>query len=135
MKPSKYHSFLLICVSLSFCVLGCKDNHEDALAPVGDSAGPTNKTDTPQPTPPAPDPLDPMDYLHTTVKQPQMVRERMTLLSVRQSIEAFFSERGRYPLSLDELNSVYPLPPAPRGKRYEYDPMTGEITLVPGDEE
>ena len=50
----------------------------------------------------------------------------------RQCVRQFQALHGRYPKDLAELEKAGMGPPKlPEGKRYEYDPQTGAIDVVP----
>ncbi len=68
------------------------------------------------------------DYLGTVVGQISRTRDKTTLRSIEHSIRAFQALEGRFPKSLEELESAgYPPPPPPEGIRYDYDPKTGKV--------
>ena len=53
--------------------------------------------------------------------------------SLKQAIQLFNAQEGRYPKDLNELVTTHmigQMPPAPRGKKFDYNPDTGEIKLV-----
>ena len=53
--------------------------------------------------------------------------------SLKSAIQLFNAQEGRYPKDLDELVSskmIGKIPPAPRGKKLDYNPATGEIKIV-----
>jgi len=53
--------------------------------------------------------------------------------SLKQAIQLFNAQEGRFPKSLDELVSsklIAKIPPAPRGKKFDYNPTTGDIKIV-----
>jgi len=53
--------------------------------------------------------------------------------SLKSAIQLFNAQEGRFPKSLDELVSsrmIAKIPPAPRGKKLDYNPTTGEIKIV-----
>jgi hypothetical protein len=53
--------------------------------------------------------------------------------SLKQAIQLFNAQEGRNPKDLNELVSSHligQIPPAPHGKKFDYNPDTGEIKLV-----
>jgi hypothetical protein len=56
------------------------------------------------------------------------------VLPMKQLIDSFYAQEGRYPSSLQELvekNYVKEIPAPPKGYRYSYDSGSGKIGLVP----
>ncbi|HPP66485.1 MAG TPA: hypothetical protein PKX05_01060 [bacterium] len=54
------------------------------------------------------------------------------VLPVKQLVDSFYAQEGRYPSSLDELiakNYVKQIPPPPKGYTYTYTPSTGDVGL------
>jgi hypothetical protein len=71
------------------------------------------------------------NYLGDTVQKKSESRNQMGMMQVRQRIRNFWGANGRYPRDLGELqNSTGPLPNPGRGFHYQYDPATGNITVV-----
>lgn len=69
-----------------------------------------------------------------TVKKSTEVK--MDLITVNNAILAFQADRGENPSSLDELVTekfLPKLPPLPSGKKYSYNPQTGEVKVVDGN--
>lgn len=69
-----------------------------------------------------------------TVKKSTEVK--MDLITVNNAILAFQADRGENPASLDELVTekfLPKLPPLPAGKKYSYNPQTGEAKVVDGN--
>jgi hypothetical protein len=53
--------------------------------------------------------------------------------SLKQAIQLFNVQEGRFPKDLNELvgsKLIGQIPPAPRGKKLDYNPDTGEIKVV-----
>ncbi|MCM8815901.1 MAG: type II secretion system protein GspG [Candidatus Omnitrophica bacterium] len=56
------------------------------------------------------------------------------ILPLKQLIDSFYVEQGRYPTTLQELvekNYIKEIPAPPRGYDYHYESSTGKITLKP----
>ena len=56
------------------------------------------------------------------------------LASLDKAIQMFNVNEGRFPKSLDELvqsKLISKIPDAPVGKKIEYDPTTGKVSIVP----
>jgi len=56
------------------------------------------------------------------------------VLPMKQLIDSFYVQEGRYPSDLKELvdkNYVREIPAPPKGYRYSYDPASGKIELAP----
>ena len=71
-------------------------------------------------------------YIDQLTKTHREAKDMAAILPARQCIEAFHALNGRYPKDLDELHKAYPeLPGPPTGQKYDYNPKTGEIQLVP----
>ncbi len=54
------------------------------------------------------------------------------VLPVKQLVDSFYVQEGRYPASLQELiekNYAKQLPPPPKGYQYRYDSSTGNVGL------
>ncbi len=54
------------------------------------------------------------------------------VVPMKQLIDSFYVQEGRYPSSLQELvekNYVKEIPAPPKGYSYSYDPSNGKITL------
>lgn len=56
------------------------------------------------------------------------------VLPLKQIIDSFYVEQGRYPATLQELiekNYIKEIPAPPKGYKYSYDGSTGKIGLEP----
>jgi hypothetical protein len=76
----------------------------------------------------------PVDYLGTVGRAKQTAERTVEIVSVTQAIQMFHAQEGRYPKDLNELaaRGYLPRPPAPpHGRRFEYNPATGQVRLVP----
>jgi len=55
-------------------------------------------------------------------------------LGMDQALKTFYADEGRYPTNLDELVSkgtISSIPKPPAGMKYDYDPKTATIKVVP----
>lgn len=67
-------------------------------------------------------------YLEMTAYAPGRARDKITLISMKHTIDSFKALHDRWPKSLDELKEEFPnLPHAPPGMEFEYDAATGKI--------
>jgi hypothetical protein len=76
----------------------------------------------------------PVDYLGAVSKGQQKAIGTIDLASVTSAIDLYFASEGSYPKSLQEMvDSGYlgKIPAPPYGKKLQYDPKTGSVTLVP----
>ena len=76
----------------------------------------------------------PVDYLGAVAKGYKGTEQKLDLINLNKAIEMFQTEEGRNPKSLNELvetKTLPALPPPPRGMRYDYNPSTGKVKLVP----
>lgn len=96
-------------------------------APSGRPAAEPGGSFTPAPSRPAPG----KPLLVDVLQRAKAVRTQSDLTVIRQSIQVYEAENGRFPASLEEMRKRIQIPPAPEGFRYEYDPATGEIDLAP----
>ena len=76
----------------------------------------------------------PVDYVGAIGKAQQSATKTISTLGIDQAIKAFAAEEGRFPKDLNELVSqgtIPSIPKPPTGMKYDYDPATGRIKLVP----
>jgi hypothetical protein len=76
----------------------------------------------------------PVDYLGTVGKGYKSATKTLATVSLDAAIKQFYEQENRYPKTLDELVSsrVLPkLPAAPNGMKFDYDPATGQVKVVP----
>lgn len=75
----------------------------------------------------------PVDYIAATIKAGEQSKGVIDIAAISKAIENFEVTEGQKPQSLDELvqkHYLTTLPPAPVGKKIEYDPGTGKVSLV-----
>jgi hypothetical protein len=84
---------------------------------------------------PGENPLNaPADYMGAVVKAKKMAEKTVGMSSLDQAIKTFYAQENRYPNTLDELvssNVVPKLPVLPDGMKFDYDPATGTVKVVP----
>jgi hypothetical protein len=110
--------FTLLAAGAALC--GCK---KDSSA----SPKPTNTVGENPLTAPA-------DYLGAASKAQKAAAKTVGMASLDQAIKMFSGQEGRLPKNLDELVSsgtLSRLPDAPNGMKFDYDPATGAIKVVP----
>ena len=100
---------IVLIAALALCAAGCGD--EPAKPDSGDGG-----------------------YLGELTRGHRRTREMASLGGARQCIQAFHALKGRYPRNLKELEAErLPVPPPPRGMKYDYTPENGQIELVPAE--
>ena len=59
--------------------------------------------------------------------------KKIDVAYLNQAVQLFNVQEGRYPKTLEELtpNYVAKIPDAPIGFKIDYDPVKGEVKLVP----
>ena len=110
-------SAMLLFAAACFFFAGCKQENK---APAAASSG---------------NPLTaPADYVDALGKAQQSAQKTLTTVAIDQALKAFSGEEGRYPKDLNELvtkGTISQIPPPPRGMKYDYDPKTGTVKVVP----
>jgi hypothetical protein len=114
-------SFILLILVAGLCV-ACKKNQEAS------SSSSTNP-------PPAPgNPVTaPVDYLGAVAKGKKTADAKIETASIKQAVQLFYAQEGRYPKDLSELVSpeyLPRLPAPPPGMKYDYNRTTGEVKVV-----
>lgn len=74
----------------------------------------------------------PVDYLGATAKAKKHADKTLDVVGINQAVKMFQAQEGRNPKSLNELVGEYlpQLPTPPAGKKFDYNPSTGEVKLV-----
>jgi len=72
-------------------------------------------------------------YLETLVQAKQTADKTIDASYLNQAINQFNVQEGRYPKTLQELtpNYVAKIPPPPVGYKFDYNPVKGEMKVVP----
>lgn len=75
----------------------------------------------------------PIEYVGTAVKARQSAGKTILGAGFEQAITLFYTEKGRFPNDLKELAPQYlpSIPSPPSGTKYDYDPKTGVVNVVP----
>ena len=76
----------------------------------------------------------PVDYLGAVAKGQQKSQATVALASLSQAINMFSAQEGRLPKDLNELvgpEYLPRLPVPPAGMKFDYDPTTGVVKVVP----
>ena len=76
----------------------------------------------------------PVDYLGAVGQAKRSSERTLGTLGINQALQMFYTQEGRYPKSLNELvskNYLSTLPPAPAGNKFDYNPQTGQVKVVP----
>jgi hypothetical protein len=75
----------------------------------------------------------PVDYLGAVAKGEQRAVKTIDTARLNQAVQQFNVEQGRNPKDLNELVSekyLPAIPPVPYGMKLDYDPKTGQVTVV-----
>lgn len=75
----------------------------------------------------------PVDYLGAVSKAQQQAVKTTSTVGLQQAINHFQVQEGRYPKDLNELvakETISSLPAPPAGMKYNYNPTTGQVTVV-----
>ena len=116
-------SFILLFVVAGLCA-ACKRS-EDSSA-----AGGTNP-----PVAPSGNPVTaPVDYLGAVAKGKTTADAKIDAASINKAVQLFYAQEGRYPKDLNEVigpEYLPRLPAPPTGMKYNYNPATGEVKVVP----
>ena len=94
------------------------------LTGCGDKSSPKSAaTDTNTPT----------GYLGTLVDEKKSSDKKIDTAYLNQAVQLFNVQEGRYPKTHQELtpNYVAKIPDAPIGSKIDYDPVKGEVKVVP----
>ncbi|MFT3828190.1 MAG: hypothetical protein QM691_00640 [Opitutaceae bacterium] len=118
-------------VATSLLLTGCPEKRRPANSASGKpaSSNPGKPAGGEKST--TPGPLG--DYARTLDKSEKKAAEVTGLTTLTQAVQQFNVLEGRLPRTLDELvESRYlpKLPPAPRGKRFVYNPKSGDVAVA-----
>jgi len=76
----------------------------------------------------------PVDYLGAVGKAKQSADKTLNTASLNSTIQLFYAQEGHYPRSLNELvkpGYLSQLPQPPAGMKFDYNPNTGQLKVVP----
>ena len=105
-----------------FLFPGCKDKNAAGSA--------TSSSDTSSGNPLT----APADYVGAIGQAQKHAQKTLSTVGLDQAIKTFYNEEGRFPKDLNELvtkGTIGQVPPAPRGLKYDYNPATGVLKVVP----
>lgn len=113
--------FFLALAAAAFTA-GCGDNSSNST-----QSAATNSVDTSAASAPA-------EYLGALARSKQTADKTIETTSINKAIELFQVDKGRLPKDLDELVKEKYLPQLPKppvGMKFNYDPNTGVVKVVP----
>ena len=75
----------------------------------------------------------PVDYLGAAVQAQKNMTKTIDVSYLKEAIQQFNVQEGRYPKTLQELvpNYIAKIPDAPYGYKLDYDASKGEVKVVP----
>ena len=76
----------------------------------------------------------PVDYLGAAAKAKRAAEKTVDTVGINQAVQLFQVQEGRLPKNLNELVTkkyVGSIPPPPAGMKYDYNPQTGQLKIVP----
>jgi len=113
----KISPFLILMAG--FLLLGCSKKKEAAKPDSGSSGNPVTA---------------PVDYLGAVVRAKQAADKTVSIAGLQKTIDLFQAQEGRAPKDLNELvspNYLSALPTPPVGMKFDYNPATAQVKLVP----
>lgn len=113
--------YLLI---LTLMLTGCGSKSQDSQTHY--SSSPTNKEESLV--------TAPVDYIASSIRIGENTKGTIELVTLRKAIESFQQQEERNPDSLEELvqkSYLKVLPTPPSGLKFEYNPKTGDVRLIP----
>jgi hypothetical protein len=76
----------------------------------------------------------PVDYLGAVAQAKKTAEKTVDTAALNQAIQLFYAQEGRYPKNLNELigpDYLSKLPQPPPGMKFDYNPTTGQLKVVP----
>jgi hypothetical protein len=76
----------------------------------------------------------PVDYLGAVAQGQKRAMKTLDQVGLNQTIQMFYANEGRFPKDLNELvkpDYLSTLPTPPPGMKFNYNPATGELKVVP----
>jgi len=118
-------SFLIL-VAAGLLLAGCGKNNSTSHPQGANSSQTTNTTDSANPAPSS------ADYLGTLMRADKNAVKTIDVSYLNRAVQLFNTQEGRLPKDLNELvpNYVGKLPATPYGTKLDYDPNTGQVTVV-----
>ena len=117
-------SLLLLFVVAAIVLAGCGSKHSGtSTASTNSTAGFTNGGSVL---------TAPVDYLGAVVQAQKNMTKTIDVSYLKEAIQQFSVQEGRYPKNLEELvpNYVAKLPTPPYGYRLDYDAGSGNVKVV-----
>lgn len=113
-------SFALLFAAACFSLTSCGEKKADSPT--------TNATSSGNPL------TAPADYVSALGKAQKSAQKTLGAVGMDQALKTFYADEGRYPTNLNELVSkgtISSIPNPPTGMKYDYDPKTATIKVVP----
>ena len=76
----------------------------------------------------------PVDYLGAAAKAKKLADKTVSTAGLNQAIQLYQAQEGQLPKTLNDLVAKQYLPnipPPPAGMKYDYNPQTGAVKVVP----
>jgi hypothetical protein len=76
----------------------------------------------------------PVDYLGAAAQAQKKSIKTLDEVGLNQTVQMFYAGEGRYPKDLNELvkpDYLTKLPAPPAGMKFDYNPTTGQVKVVP----
>jgi len=116
----------LISVAVGLLLAGCGKNNSNPHPQGANTSQTTKTTDSANPAPSS------VDYLGTLMRVDKNAVKTIDMSYLNRAVQLFNTQEGRLPKDLTELvpNYVGKLPATPYGTKLDYDPNTGQVTVV-----
>ena len=104
------------------CALFCGCSQESATPP----KSPDNSSGNPI--------TAPVDYLGAAAKGKKAAEKTLDTAGLKQTIQLYQAQEGKLPKSLNDLvgpDYLSQLPAPPAGMKFDYNPATGDLKVVP----
>ena len=113
-------TLMLFSSLLALLAVGCGSSQDDAASDAESSSSGNPLT-------------APVDYLGAVGKAHQSASKTAAVVGLNQAIQLFQGQEGRPPKNLQELVPEYMprLPEPPANMKFDYDPATGQLKVVP----
>lgn len=76
----------------------------------------------------------PVDYLGAAAKAKRVADKTVSTAGLNQAIQLYHAQEGQLPKTLNDLVTkqyISSVPPPPAGMKYDYNPKTGSLKVVP----
>jgi len=76
----------------------------------------------------------PVDYLGAAAKAKKLADKTVSSAGLNQAIQLYQAQEGQLPKTLNDLVTkqyLPSIPPPPAGTKYDYNPQTGALKVVP----